>query len=249
MHDRKLSVQDGRTLVLAAGWRAGVLRLHHLRVFRGNPRRFVLSAGHSGLAASTANLRNIRCGYLARPLGGVLMAHFGDLGGRKRMFMFSVLLMAIPTLLMGMLPTFASIGVFAPVLLLILRILQGGAVGGEVPGAWVFVSEHVPANRVGLACGVLTAGLTVGILLGSATASVVNLLWTTQEVLSGYWRAPFIVGGAFGLLALWLRRFLSETPVFQAMRERRQLVEGLPSGRCWQGAAGMWFAAWSSVGC
>src|SRR5690606_14109508 len=110
-------------------------------------------------------------GYLARPLGGIIMAHFGDLFGRKRMFMISVLLMSIPTLIIGLLPTYAAIGIAAPVLLLLMRILQGAAVGGEVPGAWVFVAEHVPENRVGLACGVLTCGLTVGILLGSLMAN------------------------------------------------------------------------------
>lgn len=229
MHTRNLSAQDGRTLVLAA--LGGALEFYDFIIFV----YFAATLGALFFPPDMPDwLRQLQtfgifaAGYLARPLGGVLMAHFGDRGGRKRMFMFSVLLMAVPTLLMGLLPTYASIGVFAPMLLLILRILQGAAVGGEVPGAWVFVSEHVPANRVGLACGVLTAGLTVGILLGSATASIVNLLWTTQQVLSGYWRAPFIVGGLFGLLALWLRRYLSETPVFQALRERRQLVEGLP---------------------
>ncbi len=103
------------------------------------------------------------------------MAHFGDRGGRKRMFMLSVLLMAVPTLLMGLLPTYADIGLAAPLLLLGLRMLQGAAVGGEVPGAWVFVSEHVPPSRVGFACGTLTAGLTFGILLGSLVASGVNV--------------------------------------------------------------------------
>ena len=82
-------------------------------------------------------------GYLARPLGGIVLAHFGDLLGRKRMFMLSIFLMAVPTLLIGLLPTYAAIGVAAPALLLLLRILQGAAIGGEAPGAWVFVSEHV----------------------------------------------------------------------------------------------------------
>ncbi|WP_129646303.1 MFS transporter [Peristeroidobacter agariperforans] len=229
MHARNLSAQDGRTLLLAA--LGGALEFYDFIIFV----YFAATIGALFFPPDMPDwLRQLQtfgifaAGYLARPLGGVLMAHFGDRSGRKRMFMFSVLLMAVPTLLMGLLPTYAAIGAFAPLLLLILRILQGAAVGGEVPGAWVFVSEHVPAERVGLACGVLTAGLTVGILLGSVTASIVNLLWTTQQVLSGYWRVPFIVGGLFGLLALWLRRYLSETPVFQALRERRQLVEGLP---------------------
>lgn len=90
-------------------------------------------------------------GYLARPLDGIVMAHFGDLLGRKRMFTLSVLLMSVPTLLMGFLPTYASIGLAAPVLLLLFRVMQGAAVGGEVPGAWVFVSEHVPSRHIGYA--------------------------------------------------------------------------------------------------
>ena len=83
-------------------------------------------------------------GYLARPLGGIVIAHFGDLLGRKRMFALSIFLMAAPTLAIGLLPTYASIGIAAPLLLLLMRILQGVAIGGEVPGAWVFVAEHVP---------------------------------------------------------------------------------------------------------
>jgi len=168
-------------------------------------------------------------GYLARPLGGVVMAHFGDRVGRKRIFVLSVLLMAVPTLLMGLLPTYADIGLAAPLLLLLaLRLVQGAAVGGEVPGAWVFVSEHVPPNRIGLACGTLTAGLTLGILLGSLVASAVNAWWSPQAVLAGAWRWPFVLGGVFGLCAMWLRRFLHETPVFESLRARRALSEGLP---------------------
>jgi len=142
-----------------------------------------------------------------------------------------VLLMAVPTLLIGLLPTYVTAGLAAPVLLLALRILQGAAVGGEVPGAWVFVSEHVPEGRVGLACGILSAGLTVGILLGSLVAGAVHALWTPEQVLGGYWRVPFILGGLFGLLALWLRQYLHETPVFKELQERRALVSGLPIGR------------------
>lgn len=81
------------------------------------------------------------------------MAHFGDLVGRKKMFTLSILLMAIPTLAIGLLPTYASMGILAPLLLLLMRILQGAAIGGEVPGAWVFVAEHVPERRIGIACG------------------------------------------------------------------------------------------------
>jgi MFS transporter, MHS family, proline/betaine transporter len=137
-------------------------------------------------------------GYLARPLGGVVMAHAGDLRGRKKMFTLSVFLMALPTLGIGLLPTYAYWGVWAPILLLLLRILQGAAVGGEVPGAWVFVSEHVPPSRVGLACGVLTAGLTVGILLGSLVATGLTMLMSPEQLTAYGWRLPFLLGGALG---------------------------------------------------
>ena len=167
-------------------------------------------------------------GYLARPLGGIVMAHFGDLSGRKRMFMLSILMMAIPTLLMGLLPTYATAGVLAPILLLLLRIMQGAAIGGEAPGAWVFVTEHVsPRHRV-FACGALSAGLCSGILLGSLVARAINATFDESEVLAWAWRLPFVVGGVLGLLAMYVRRQLHETPVFAEMKERRALDAGLP---------------------
>lgn len=167
-------------------------------------------------------------GYLARPLGGVVMAHFGDLFGRKRMFMLSILLMAVPTLLMGLLPTYAQIGVAAPLLLLLLRLMQGAAIGGEAPGAWVFVTEHVSPRHRNLACGALSAGLCAGILLGSLVARAINAAFDEAQVLDGAWRLPFIAGGAFGLLAMVLRRHLHETPVFAELQARRALAAELP---------------------
>ncbi|KZE32690.1 MFS transporter [Crenobacter luteus] len=167
-------------------------------------------------------------GYLARPLGGIVMAHFGDLLGRKKMFTLSIVLMALPTLAMGFLPTYAAIGVAAPLLLLALRILQGAAIGGEVPGAWVFVAEHVPARHTGYACGTLTSGLTAGILLGSLVATWINTAWTPAEIRDGAWRLPFILGGAFGLIAMYLRRWLHETPVFAEMQAKKALAAELP---------------------
>lgn len=167
-------------------------------------------------------------GYLARPLGGIVMAHFGDLLGRKKMFTLSIFMMAVPTLIMGLLPTYAQIGVMAPFLLLLMRVIQGAAIGGEVPGAWVFVSEHVPARNTGYACGTLTAGLTAGILLGSLVATLINTIYTTEEVADYAWRIPFLLGGVFGLFAVYLRRWLHETPVFAEMQARKALAEEVP---------------------
>lgn len=164
-------------------------------------------------------------GYLARPLGGVIMAHFGDKTGRKRMFTLSVFMMALPTLLIGLMPTYITLGYLAPLLLLLMRVFQGAAIGGEAPGAWVFVAEHVPEDRVGLACGLLTGGLTGGILLGSLVATGINTHYPHDAILAWAWRLPFLVGGVFGFIAMFLRRWLHETPVFEAMRARKATVE------------------------
>lgn len=167
-------------------------------------------------------------GYLARPLGGILMAHFADHLGRKKVFSLSILMMALPCLLIGVMPTYADIGYFAPLILLALRILQGAAVGGEVPSAWVFVAEHAPVRRRGYALGFLQAGLTFGYLIGALTATALAQLFTPQEILDYAWRLPFLLGGVFGVIGVWLRRWLSETPVFLALRERREAVVEMP---------------------
>ena len=167
-------------------------------------------------------------GYLARPLGGIVMAHFGDLLGRKKVFMLSILLMSLPTLAIGLLPTYAVIGIWAPVLLLLLRMMQGAAIGGEVPGGWVFVAEHVSERHTGVAGGILTAGLTGGILLGSLVATVTFKAYSPSELLIDGWRIPFVLGGLFGLLSVWLRQWLHETPVFKALQAREMLAATLP---------------------
>ena len=167
-------------------------------------------------------------GYLARPLGGILMAHFADQLGRKRVFSLSILMMALPCLLIGIMPTYAQIGYFAPLLLLLLRVLQGAAVGGEVPSAWVFVAEHAPAGHRGYALGFLQAGLTFGYLLGALTATLLAQIFTPAEILDYAWRFPFLLGGLFGVIGVWLRRWLSETPVFMALQARREADAELP---------------------
>ena len=224
-----LTRQDFRTLALAA--LGGALEFYDFIIFVYLAREI----GQLFFPPDTAEwLRNLQtwglfaAGYLARPLGGIVMAHFGDRSGRKRMFTLSVFLMAVPTLLIGLLPTFANIGYAAPLALLALRIVQGAAVGGEVPGAWTFVSEHVPDHRVGFANGTLTAGLTFGILLGSLIATALNKVYNAADLLAFGWRIPFLIGGVFGFFAVFLRRLLAETPVFEELRRRNELVRGLP---------------------
>ena len=226
---RKLTWQDYKTLLLAA--LGGALEFYDFIIFVF----FAVVLGQLFFPPDMPDwLRQLQtfgifaAGYLARPLGGIILAHFGDTLGRKRMFMLSILLMSIPTLAIGLLPTYAVIGIWAPILLLVLRLLQGAAIGGEIPGAWVFVSEHVPPRHIGFACGVLTAGLTSGILLGSLVATGINKIYTPTEVLAEGWRIPFIIGGFFGLISVWLRQWLQETPVFKEMQAKQNLAKELP---------------------
>lgn len=228
-HNRRLNPQDYKTLSLAA--LGGALEFYDFIIFVF----FASAIGQLFFPADIPEwLRQMQtfgifaAGYLARPLGGLVMAHFGDSQGRKKMFSLSILLMALPTLAMGLLPTYATIGISAPVLLLLLRILQGAAIGGEVPGAWVFVAEHVPEKRIGFACGTLTAGLTAGILLGSVVATLINTHLTPAAIVDYGWRIPFLLGGAFGLVAMYLRRWLQETPVFREMQAHKALAVQLP---------------------
>lgn len=226
---RALTRQDFRTLGLSA--LGGALEFYDFIIFVF----FSVTIGHLFFPkdmpqwlALISTFGVFAAGYFVRPIGGILMAHFGDRLGRKAVFAFSVLLMAVSTLGMACLPTYASVGPVAPVLLVVLRLLQGAAVGGEVPGAWTFVAEHVPARHVGFSGGFLCSGLTLGILAGSLTATVINDAFTPQQILDYAWRVPFVVGGVFGLVAGYLRRWLSETPIFMEMRAQHSLSAEVP---------------------
>lgn len=167
-------------------------------------------------------------GYLVRPVGGIIMAHFGDKAGRKQMFTLSVAMMALPTFIIGILPTYETIGIVAPLLLLLMRMLQGAAIGGEMPGAWVFIAEHTPKQRYGLGVGTLTSGITGGILLGFLVTIIIDMCFSKGDILGYAWRIPFIIGGVFGVISVYLRRFLSETPIFKELAARKALEKSIP---------------------
>ncbi|EAI5530441.1 MHS family MFS transporter [Campylobacter lari] len=162
-------------------------------------------------------------GYLARPLGGIIMAHFGDKFGRKKMFMLSILLMVVPTFMLAFIPAYESIGYLCIVFLVFVRICQGIAIGGELPGAWVFVFEHAPKGQKRTYLGILTASVVGGILLGSFVFLMMNKLFTQEELYEWAWRIPFFLGGIFGIISAYLRKFLRETPVFEKMKKDKAL--------------------------
>lgn len=166
-------------------------------------------------------------GYLIRPLAGIVMGHYSDRLGRKKLFMFTIILMAVSTFMIGILPTYQQAGWVAPVLLLLCRLLQGCAIGGEVPGASVFVSEHAPPARLALAgatlYGVINLAQFMGTGAGAASAAIAahDPLFTSLA-----WRLPFLLGGVFGLIAIYLRRQLEETPLFlKILKAKRLSVE------------------------
>ena len=230
-HDtpRPLGRDDYKTLGLAA--LGGTLEFYDFVIFVF----FTKTLGHLFFPPSMPDwmvqlqtLGIFAAGYLARPVGGIIIAHFGDKLGRKKMFTLSIFLMSLPTLVIGIMPTYASIGIAAPLLLLAMRVLQGAAIGGEMPGAWVFVAEHVPKHRYGFGVGTLTAGITGGILLGSLIAIFINKVFTPAEVTEFAWRIPFVIGGVFGFVSVYLRRFLGETPIFKELAAKRELAREMP---------------------
>jgi MFS family permease len=167
-------------------------------------------------------------GYLARPLGGIAMAHFADRHGRKRVVGLTIVLMALPSLAMGIMPTFAQVGYLAPLLLLLLRVCQGAAVGGEVPGAWVFVAEHTRRGHRGYALGFLQAGLTLGYLFGALTATALSHIFKPEKILAYAWRAPFVLGGVCGIIGVFMRRRISETPLVLELQTRQGTAATFP---------------------
>jgi MFS family permease len=141
-------------------------------------------------------------GYLMRPLGGVLVGHIGDTFGRRAALTFSVVAMAIPTFLMGLLPGYQTIGVLAPIGLTLLRVVQGLSVGGEYTGSMVFLVEHAPEGRRGLMGTLGASGSTAGILLGSAVGAAFAASMSTAALDAWGWRIPFLLGLVVGIARL-----------------------------------------------
>ena len=163
-------------------------------------------------------------GFLMRPLGAIIFGFFGDKVGRKKTLAIAVILMAIPTTLIGLLPTHQQIGVFAGILLTACRLLQGLAVGGEFSGSIVYITEHAPQNRRGLYGSWAMFSAFTGLLLGSAVGALTTLL-SADALNSWGWRIPFIMGFFLGIVGLYLRLRMPETPQFLAIKEKNQILD------------------------
>jgi MHS family proline/betaine transporter-like MFS transporter len=163
-------------------------------------------------------------GYVMRPLGGVVVGQIGDRLGRKTALTFSVAAMAVPTFLVGILPGYQTLGVAAPILLTLLRMIQGLAVGGEYTTATVFLVERAPPGRRGLMGAISGVGSAGGILLGSATGAAFTALLPADILASWGWRIPFVLGLVVGTAGFFLRHSIEEMPVGTGKHERLDLA-------------------------
>jgi MFS transporter, MHS family, shikimate and dehydroshikimate transport protein len=160
-------------------------------------------------------------GFAARPIGGIVFGHFGDRIGRKSMLVLSLLIMGVATFLIGCLPTFASIGVMAPILLVVLRFAQGIGVGGEWGGAVLMSVEHAPPGRRGFFGSWPQMGVPAGLLLSTSAFAIVQGMTSESAFLSWGWRIPFLASAVLVAVGLFIRLRLMESPAFQRVKETK----------------------------
>ena len=168
-------------------------------------------------------------GFVARPLGGIVFGHFGDRIGRKRLLMLSLILMGVATVLIGLLPTYAQIGVWAPVGLIALRLVQGFAVGGEWGGAVLMAAEHGDARRRGYWASWPQAGVAAGSLLSAGMLAIMAGVMSEAEFLAWGWRVPFVLSALLVGVGWYIRNRVSESPMFEAAIEEAEAPPKLPA--------------------
>jgi metabolite-proton symporter len=179
--------------------------------------------GLDGPAAQFAGFGTFAVGFLARPVGGLIFGHFGDRIGRKKMLLLTLLIMGVGTAAIGLLPSYDSIGVWAPVLLVVLRVLQGIGVGGEYGGAVLLAVEYAPAERRGFYGSAAHIGVPGGLFLAASAFSLASLLPDDQFLAWG-WRACFVVSILLLAIGAYIRLQVMETPAFSRVQERKEVA-------------------------
>ncbi len=164
-------------------------------------------------------------GFLARPLGGLVFGHFGDKYGRKKLLQISLIMVGITTFLMGAIPGFDSIGYWAPILLVSLRLIQGFAFGGEWGGAVILVSEHSPPDRRGFWASWPQAGVPLGNLVATIVLLILSTTLTQEQFLDWGWRVAFWFSAVVVLIGLWIRKSVDDAPVFKEAQKQQELRE------------------------
>jgi metabolite-proton symporter len=168
-------------------------------------------------------------GFVARPLGGIVFGHFGDRIGRKRLLMLSLVMMGVATVLIGLLPTYARIGVWAPAGLVLLRVVQGFAVGGEWGGAVLMAAEHGDSARRGFWASWPQAGVAAGSLLSAGVLALMASLQSEADFLDWGWRLPFLLSALLVAVGWYIRHRVEESPMFEQALEEAEIPPKLPA--------------------
>jgi MHS family shikimate/dehydroshikimate transporter-like MFS transporter len=174
------------------------------------------------VAGVLASFSTAAVGFFARPVGGVLFGHFGDRLGRKRTLVIALLLMGIATTLVGLLPTYSTIGIWAAVALFILRICQGLAVGGQWGGAMLLATEYAPPDKRGFYGSFAQVGVPIGLVLGNAFFLILTAVMSPEAFEAWGWRIPFLASIVLIGLAMYIQLKLEDTPAFRRLQERQQ---------------------------
>lgn len=164
-------------------------------------------------------------GYLMRPIGGIFFGIIGDKFGRRAALSAAVLCMAFPTLAMGLLPTYDSIGIFATTLMIVVRMLQGLSMGGALTGSVSFIIEHTSSRNRGFIGSIPMCSICLGILLGSAISYLTKLLLSEESFYDWGWRLPFIIGLFIFFTGVYIKKYTSETPLFEDIKNKHEIVE------------------------
>jgi MHS family metabolite:H+ symporter-like MFS transporter len=167
-------------------------------------------------------------GYVARLAGAIYFGRMGDRIGRKKVLIITILLMGASTTLIGVLPTYAVIGILAPILLVVLRLVQGFGAGAEIAGATVMLAEYAPVKRRGLVASLVSLGTNTGTLAASGLWAILLAVLSEEQLLTWGWRLPFLLSFVLMVFAVWVRRNLKESPVFE---ERPDVVDGVAMSR------------------
>ncbi|CAM2162928.1 MFS transporter, MHS family, proline/betaine transporter [Paraburkholderia sacchari] len=163
--------------------------------------------------------------FIVRPLGGVVWGHFGDRHGRRTALSLSILIMSCSTFLIAFLPTYAQVGMIAPVLLLLVRVVQGFSASGEYAGASAFLAEFAPPGKRGVYTSIVPASTAAGLLFGSVFVAVMHAVLTTQQLHDFGWRLPFLLAAPFGLVGRYIRLRLEDTPKFKALEGSHEVAK------------------------
>lgn len=221
--------QGGRAAL--SGWLGSTLEYYDFSIYASAAALVfptVFFPSENAAVAIVASLATYGVGYVARPLGAFVLGHFGDRYGRKKLLVFAMLLMGISTFLVGCLPSYAQIGLMAPVMLVALRLVQGFAVSGELGGATTMIAEHASKEKRGLLMSFALQGTQFGSILAQASFIPLSHFLSEEDLLAWGWRIPFFLSAVVVIVALVIRAKLDETPVFsdkKAKSARMPIVE------------------------